>query len=45
MDFDEIVSLIGLLIATVSLVVDLIALVIESKKGKRPGEGSQSEKF
>jgi hypothetical protein len=32
MDFDSIVSLAGLLIATVSLIVDIVALIVSMKR-------------
>ena len=37
-DFGSIVSLLGLLLATANLAVDVIALAITIKKGKRPDD-------
>lgn len=43
MVFDRIVSLLGLLLATAGLAVDLVALTIKGKKRKRPDKRSRSK--
>jgi len=38
MDFDKVVSLLGLLLTAMSVAIDLVALVIRGKMRKRPNK-------
>jgi hypothetical protein len=43
MRLEDIFSLLGLLIATASLALDVVALVMTARKGKRPDKRSPSK--